>query len=152
MSRGPSQYKMCTGIPLLKVRRSHDHLIFNMGIPIPGKTVFILRWSPCDKRVSADIKPILLAQKTAWVGLNILMYISDYKISAEIYLNQSAFLAASLFPVPPHGPSSGGTSQAGIKHSPPITTALVSIVGTGWWVGWPDIGTGSLRWINSWRT
>ena len=25
------------GIPMLKTRRSHDRLIFNMGIPIPGK-------------------------------------------------------------------------------------------------------------------
>ena len=25
------------GIPMLKIRRSHDRLIFNMGIPIPGK-------------------------------------------------------------------------------------------------------------------
>ena len=28
---------------MLKIRRSRDRLIFNMGIPIPGKTVFILK-------------------------------------------------------------------------------------------------------------
>ena len=28
---------------MLKISLSHDRLIFNMGIPIPGKTVFILR-------------------------------------------------------------------------------------------------------------
>ena len=33
-------------IPMLKIRRSRDRLIFNMGIPIPGKTVFILRQGP----------------------------------------------------------------------------------------------------------
>ena len=27
---------------MLKIRRSHDRLIFNMGIPIPGKTVSIM--------------------------------------------------------------------------------------------------------------
>ena len=32
--------------PMLKIRRCHYHLIFNMGIPIPGKTVFILRRAP----------------------------------------------------------------------------------------------------------
>ena len=32
-------------IPMLKIRRSHDRHMFNMGIPIPGKTVFILRWN-----------------------------------------------------------------------------------------------------------
>ena len=31
---------------MLKIRRSHDRLIFNMGIPIPGKAVFILRRGP----------------------------------------------------------------------------------------------------------
>ena len=33
---------------MLKIRRSRDRLIFNMGIPIPylGKTVFILRPTP----------------------------------------------------------------------------------------------------------
>ena len=31
---------------MLKIRRSRDRLIFNMGIPIPGKTVFILRQGP----------------------------------------------------------------------------------------------------------
>ena len=31
------------GIAMLKIRRSHYRLIFNMGILYPGKTVFILR-------------------------------------------------------------------------------------------------------------
>ena len=30
-----------------ETRLSHDHLIFNMGIPIPGKMVFILAQPPC---------------------------------------------------------------------------------------------------------
>ena len=30
-------------IPMLKIRWSCDHLIFNMGIPIPWKMIFILR-------------------------------------------------------------------------------------------------------------
>ena len=32
--------------PIIKIKRSHDHLIFIMEIPIPGKMVFILRWGP----------------------------------------------------------------------------------------------------------
>ena len=32
-------------IPIIKIRQSHDCLIFIMQIPIPGKMVFILRWS-----------------------------------------------------------------------------------------------------------
>ena len=31
---------------MLKIRRSCDRLIFNTGIPYPGKTVFILRLGP----------------------------------------------------------------------------------------------------------
>ena len=38
------------GIPIIKIRWSHDHLIFIMEIPIPGKTVFILRWGPGRQR------------------------------------------------------------------------------------------------------
>ena len=34
------------GIPKLKTKRSRDRPIFNMGIPILGKTVFILRHNP----------------------------------------------------------------------------------------------------------
>ena len=47
-NRGLSQYKdvvlPAIGIPMLKIRRSRNRLIFNMGISTPGKTVFILRW------------------------------------------------------------------------------------------------------------
>ena len=42
---GPSQYKgivLPVGIPIIKIRRSGDRLIFVMETPIPGKTVFIL--------------------------------------------------------------------------------------------------------------
>ena len=31
------------GIPITKIRRSHDRLIFVMGIPIPYKKIFILK-------------------------------------------------------------------------------------------------------------
>ena len=39
------------GITVLKIRRSRDCLIFNMGIPYLGKTVFILRRGPASLRV-----------------------------------------------------------------------------------------------------
>ena len=39
---------MSIGIPMLKIRRSRPCLIFNMGIPIPGKMVFILRQGPAS--------------------------------------------------------------------------------------------------------
>ena len=34
------------GIPIIKIKQSHDHLIFIMEIFIPGKTVLILRQGP----------------------------------------------------------------------------------------------------------
>ena len=42
----PSQYKdrlshLCMGIPMLKIRRSRDRLIFNMGIPVLVRRLYI---------------------------------------------------------------------------------------------------------------
>ena len=34
------------GIPMLKIRRPLGRLIFNMGIAIPGKTVFLIETAP----------------------------------------------------------------------------------------------------------
>ena len=34
------------GIPMLKIRRPVGRLIFNMGIAIPGKTVFLIETAP----------------------------------------------------------------------------------------------------------
>ena len=35
-------------IPMLKIRRPLGRLIFNMGIAIPGKTVFLIETAPCQ--------------------------------------------------------------------------------------------------------
>ena len=49
-SRAPSQYKKTVfpgmGIPMLKIRRPVGRLIFNMGIAIPSKTVFLIETAP----------------------------------------------------------------------------------------------------------
>ena len=34
------------GMPMLKIRRSRDRLIFNMGIPIPGKDGLYIETGP----------------------------------------------------------------------------------------------------------
>ena len=39
-------------IPMLKIRRPTGRLIFNMGIPIPGKTVFYIETGPRSLFVS----------------------------------------------------------------------------------------------------
>ena len=48
------------GIPMLKIRRSRDRLIFNMGIPIPGKDGLYIEtrgidtlWDPTLRRLGA---------------------------------------------------------------------------------------------------
>ena len=38
-------------IPMLKIRRPSGRLIFNMGIPIPGKTVFLIETGPSGRDV-----------------------------------------------------------------------------------------------------
>ena len=40
---------------MLKIRRSRNHLIFNMGIPIPGEDILYIDtgpWTPCTARTS----------------------------------------------------------------------------------------------------
>ena len=36
-------------IPMLKIRRPNGRLIFNMGIAIPGKTVFLIETGPSGR-------------------------------------------------------------------------------------------------------
>ena len=38
-------------ISMLKIRRPLGRLIFNMGIAIPGKTVFLIETAPCIRLV-----------------------------------------------------------------------------------------------------
>ena len=38
---------LCMAISMLKIRRPLGRLIFNMGIAIPGKTVFLIETAPC---------------------------------------------------------------------------------------------------------
>ena len=42
-------------IPMLKIRRPTGRLIFNMGIPIPGKTVFYIETGPRKRSIPDDI-------------------------------------------------------------------------------------------------
>ena len=49
ISRGAISIKRCLtsiGIPMLKIRRSRDRLIFNMRIPIPGKDGLYIEMGP----------------------------------------------------------------------------------------------------------
>ena len=79
--RSLSQYKdvmLPVGIPMLKIRRSYDCLIFNMDIPMPGKTVFIFRLGPghCTSH-----KIILWFNNTLfWFSWWILLYSHDVSI------------------------------------------------------------------------
>ena len=47
-------------ISMLKIRRPLGRLIFNMGIAIPGKTVFLIETAPRCKHVSMNIAGITL--------------------------------------------------------------------------------------------
>ena len=40
-------------ISMLKIRRPLGRLIFNMGIAIPGKTVFLIEAAPCFYTIEA---------------------------------------------------------------------------------------------------
>ena len=42
-------------ISMLKIRRPLGRLIFNMGIAIPGKTVFLIETAPCCLEVDVFV-------------------------------------------------------------------------------------------------
>ena len=56
---------------MLKIRRSCDRLIFNMGIPIPGKGGLYIetwpRWSPNYNEIAYTWKDGLYIETGAWV-------------------------------------------------------------------------------------
>ena len=64
------------GIPIIKIRRSHDRLIFIIGIPIPGTAVFIRRWGPgrlprtSKQRIAYRSIDKLLNQYTCFLPVN----------------------------------------------------------------------------------
>ena len=54
-------------ISMLKIRRPLGRLIFNMGIAIPGKTVFLIETAPCQCTVPQDQYVIPHCQRIALV-------------------------------------------------------------------------------------
>ena len=53
-------------IPMLKIRRPTGRLIFNMGIPIPGKTVFYIETGPRTTHLWAPLLCKFCVEKWAW--------------------------------------------------------------------------------------
>ena len=45
-------------ISMLKIRRPLGRLIFNMGIAIPGKTVFLIETAPSCWDISSEYEPV----------------------------------------------------------------------------------------------
>ena len=60
---------LCMAISMLKIRRPLGRLIFNMGIAIPGKTVFLIETAP---RIS---QKIFLAK--GWISAPMTHYLSS---------------------------------------------------------------------------
>ena len=63
-------------IPMLKIRRSHDHLIFNMGIPIPEKDGLYIETGPWSQ-VSKGIRT--LGQLLTCLFLQLLVQVEHIK-------------------------------------------------------------------------
>ena len=40
---------------MVKIRRSRDRLVFNMGIPIPGKDCLNIEMGPCSRSDAAAV-------------------------------------------------------------------------------------------------
>ena len=102
------------GIPMLKIRRSCDRLIFNMGIPIPEETIFILRrhgnpntWKDdiyIEARPRSQIQMIaasILWPISSWMGFQIYVFVYCYyyidlmKLRYFAYQNNGAVLVCA---------------------------------------------------------
>ena len=64
-------------ISMLKIRRPLGRLIFNMGIAIPGKTVFLIETAPSAQLANAFFfMPVMI----------VMFLIQSEKVSPEIYI------------------------------------------------------------------
>ena len=50
-------------ISMLKIRRPLGRLIFNMGIAIPGKTVFLIETAPCKRGIDCKLMNLVSINK-----------------------------------------------------------------------------------------
>ena len=69
-------------ISMLKIRRPLERLIFNMGIAIPGKTVFLIETAPCvafivDETLHAPMKYATCFAVVYFVVVILLIFILD---------------------------------------------------------------------------
>ena len=55
---------------MLKIRRPLGRLIFNMGIAIPGKTVFLIETAPWYQTFNVSIKKALIVRKFKFLHIN----------------------------------------------------------------------------------
>ena len=59
-------------ISMLKIRRPLGRLIFNMGIAIPGKTVFLIEMAPWKLYVTSSVMYIYMEE---WTDLYATWYV-----------------------------------------------------------------------------
>ena len=78
---------------MLKIRRPLGHLIFNMGIAIPGKTVFLIETAPW-------CQPLKTERKRAWKYVNRYRYsiIDNPYIYIKVLAPVQRFFSAQLHP------------------------------------------------------
>ena len=82
------------GIPVFKIRWSRDCLIFNMGILIPGKTVFVLRQGPGGCRtVSKDWN--MASNWSVWFTLVRLVGQYEYRMR-DYYCGKGFWVSCSV--------------------------------------------------------
>ena len=62
-------------ISMLKIRRPLGRLIFNMGIAIPGKTVFLIETAPCMCNCIICNLDLSLKMYNSYTISNILMFL-----------------------------------------------------------------------------
>ena len=69
---------------MLKIRRPLGRLIFNMGIAIPGKTVFLIETAPWEREITEYVKSSPL-----FVSMVVLFTYGDFHVKDKTAVRTS---------------------------------------------------------------
>ena len=100
-----------TGTPTLKIRRSRDRLIFNMGIPIPGRAGFYI-----ETRLARGVAWYVLMLRPSSTFLLQTFSTVIFALGVFTFLNFEVEARASL-PPPSYAPACHPCCEMGFRYA-----------------------------------